>query len=86
MAYGFADEYGEDSPEEIVVKEEFINDLHQALSLLQGVNRQIVDLILEGYSEAAIGKKVGRSQKAVNNRKKKIYEFLRNHLKDYRNY
>jgi RNA polymerase sigma factor (sigma-70 family) len=86
MAYGFADEYGEDSPEEIVVKEEFINDLHQALSLLQGVNRQIVDLILDGYSEAAIGKKVGRSQKAVNNRKKKIYEFLRNHLKDYRNY
>ena len=53
---------------------------------MQGVNRQIVDLILEGYSEAAIGKKVGRSQKAVNNRKKKIYEFLRNHLKDYRNY
>lgn len=56
MEYGFTDEYGEDSPEEIVVKEEFINDLHQALSLLQGVNRQIVDLILDGYSEAAIGK------------------------------
>lgn len=86
MEYGFTDEDGEDSPEEIVVKEEFINDLHQALSLLQGANRQIVDLILDGYSEAAIGKKVGRSQKTVNNRKKKIYEFLRNHLKDYRNY
>lgn len=58
-------------------KQQVIQDLHQALGTLEELDRTIAILFSENWTEAAIGKKVGLSQKAVNKRKKKIFVLLR---------
>ena len=70
--------------EEEVVKEELLAALRHELAALQDIDRTILLMIADGSSEAATGKAVGLSQKAVNKRKHKLYALLREHLKDFR--
>lgn len=55
------------------MKKELLSALRKELSALEEVDRKIMELFGEGYSEAAIGKEIGMSQKGVNKRKQKIF-------------
>lgn len=70
--------------EEEVVKKELLAALRHELAALQDIDRTILLMLADGSSEAAIGKAVGLSQKAVNKRKHKLYALLKEHLKDFR--
>ena len=70
--------------EEEVVKEELLAALRHELAALQDIDQTILLMIADGSSEAATGKAVGLSQKAVNKRKHKLYALLKEHLKDFR--
>ena len=70
--------------EEEVVKEELLAALRHELAALQDIDRTILLMIADGSSEAAAGKAVGLSQKAVNVRKRKLYALLKEHLEDFR--
>lgn len=70
--------------EEIVLKKEVLAALRRELVALQDADQTILMMIANGSSEAAIGKAVGLSQKAVNKRKHKLYALLRERLRDFR--
>lgn len=70
--------------EEEVVKEELLAALRHELAALQDIDRTILMMLADGASEAATGKAVGLSQKAVNKRKHKLYALLKEHLEDFR--
>lgn len=70
--------------EEEVVKKELLAALRHELAALQDIDRTILLMLADGSSEAATGKAVGLSQKAVNKRKHKLYALLKEHLKDFR--
>lgn len=70
--------------EEIVLKKELLAALRRELAALQDADQTILMMIANGSSEAAIGKAVGLSQKAVNKRKHKLYALLRERLRDFR--
>lgn len=70
--------------EEIVLKKEVLIALRRELAALQDADQTILMMIANGSSEAAIGKAVGLSQKAVNKRKHKLYALLRERLRDFR--
>lgn len=70
--------------EEEVVKKELLAALRHELVALQDIDRTILLMLADGSSEAATGKAVGLSQKAVNKRKHKLYALLKEHLKDFR--
>ena len=70
--------------EEIVLKKELLTALRRELVALQDIDRTILTMIADGFSEAAVGESVGLSQKAVNKRKHKLYALLQDRLKDYR--
>ena len=82
--YGFMDETGQDSLDEILVKEELLKVLREELAKLEEVDRTILNLASNGISEVDIGREVGLSQKGVNKRKHKLLEQLREQMKDYR--
>lgn len=69
--------------EKIVMKKELLAALRRELVALQAIDRTILTMIANGYSEAAVGKAVGLSQKAVNKRKHKLFALLKEHLKDF---
>lgn len=70
--------------EEVVLKKELLAALRRELAALQDVDQTILTMIANGFSEAAVGKSVGLSQKAVNKRKHKLYALLQDRLKEYR--
>ena len=70
--------------EEEVVKKELLAARRRELAALQDIDRTILLMLADGSSEAATGKAVGLSQKAVNKRKHKLYALLKEHLKDFR--
>ena len=76
------DDYELEVPE--VVKKELLAALRHELAALQDIDRTILLMLADGASEAATGKAVGLSQKAVNKRKHKLYALLKEHLKDFR--
>ena len=82
--YGFLGENRQDSPEEILEKEELLEALRRELAKLEELDRTILQMAVQGVSEAAIGREVGLSQKGVNKRKHRILEQLRKQLGDYR--
>ena len=82
--YGFMDETGQDSLDEILVKEELLKVLREELAKLEEVDRTILNMASNGISEVDIGREVGLSQKGVNKRKHKLLEQLREQMKDYR--
>ena len=78
------DETGQDSLDEILVKEELLKVLREELAKLEEVDRTILNMASNGISEVDIGREVGLSQKGVNKRKHKLLEQLREQMKDYR--
>ena len=82
--YGFMDETGQDSLDEILVKEELLKVLREELAKLEEVDRTILNMASNGISEGDIGREGGLSQKGVNKRKHKLLEQLREQMKDYR--
>ncbi|WP_281697380.1 RNA polymerase sigma factor [Acidaminococcus massiliensis] len=82
--YGFPEKTGEESLDEILEKEELLAALRRELAKLETLDRTILEMFSQGISEAAIGHKVGLSQKGVNKRKHRLLEQLREQLKDYR--
>ena len=82
--YGFPEENGQESLDEILEKEELLAALRRELAKLETLDRTILEMFSQGISEAAIGHKVGLSQKGVNKRKHRLLEQLREQLKDYR--
>lgn len=84
MEYGFNNEVDQDTLESIVEKQELLDILHEELSELKELDRKIILMAADGYSEAAIGKEVGLSQKTVNRRKHLILNFLKSQLNKYR--
>ena len=82
--YGFMDETGQDSLDEILVKEELLKVLREELAKLEEVDRTILNMASNGISEVDFGREVGLSQKGVNKRKHNLLEQLREQMKDYR--
>jgi len=82
--YGFPEETGQESLDEILEKEELLAALRRELAKLEALDRTILEMFSQGISEAAIGHKVGLSQKGVNKRKHRLLEQLQEQLKDYR--
>lgn len=82
--YGFMDDTRQDTPDAILEKEELLDALHRELAKLEELDQTILQMAMNGSSEAAIGRKVGLSQKGVNKRKHRLLEQLRDQLKDYR--
>ena len=82
--YGFLEETEQTGPDEILEKEELLAALRRELAKLEELDRIILEMFSQGISEAAIGHKVGLSQKGVNKRKHRLLEQLRDQLKDYR--
>lgn len=70
--------------EKAILNKELLSVLYSQLELLKDIDRMILSMVANGFSEAAIGKKVGLSQKGVNKRKHKMYALLKEHLKDFR--
>ena len=70
--------------EEMVLKEDLLAALRHELATWKKINRTIVMMLANGFSEADVGKTVGLSQKAVNKRKHKLYSVLKNRLQDFR--
>ena len=55
-------------PEELVITKELTDELHLVWSeKLSGLERQILQLYLEGMSYRDIAERVGRSEKSVDN-------------------
>lgn len=70
--------------EEDLMKRELLEALRRELDVLEEIDRKIMELFGEGYSESAIGKEIGMSQKGVNKRKKKLFARLKEKLSSYR--
>ncbi len=70
--------------EEEVIKKELVKALRQELATLKELDRTILQMAAEGFSEKVIGYKVGMSQKGVNKRKHRLLEQIYKRLKDYR--
>lgn len=80
-SYEIADFY---DLEEDLMKRELLSALKKVLSTLGEIDRKIMELYGEGYSETVIGKEIGMSQRGVNKRKKKLFLKLKNKLIPYR--
>ena len=63
-----------------VMKQLMIDELHKALDELEEIDRTIVDMYSNEYSEAEIGQAVGMSQRGVGKRKQRIFMKLRSRL------
>lgn len=79
------DEFGIDIPDMSTCQkamefQEILDELRELLGKLQGVDKTIMDMHLDGYSESAIGKEIGMSQKGVNKRKNKVITNLKLHF------
>lgn len=57
-----------------------LDELRELLDRLEGLDKTIMDMYLDGYSESAIGKEIGMSQKGVNKRKHKVITNLKLHF------
>lgn len=78
-----------DIPADIDIEQEAVDHLrdealHEALKKLNEEERTIIHLLFfDECTEREVARKIGISQKTVNNRKKKILEKLKMDLKDY---
>lgn len=82
--YGFLDEHSTPSLETIAEKEELLQALRKELAQLKDIDRTIVDMFSQGYSESKIASAVGLSQKGVNKRKHRVLDYLYERMKGYR--
>lgn len=65
------------SLEQAVMKQKLLAELKVELAKLTKLDQKIMALFQEGYSESAIGKVIGMSQKGVNKRKNKVINNLK---------
>lgn len=61
-------------------KQLLLDELKYLLNQLEELDKQIMTLYLEGYSESEIGKEIGMSQKGVNKRKHNVIKKLKLHF------
>lgn len=66
--------------EDAVIEKDLSSTLHDELNKLSETDRTILLMYADGFSESAIGKKVGLSQKSINKRKHKLFSVLKNKL------
>ena len=83
-----AEDLGETAPDKVDVAEcciaELLNrELYEALDELTSEDKKIIKLLFNEMSEREIAAEVGLSQKGVNKRKHKLFEFLRARLGKY---
>lgn len=69
---------------EKLAKEELYEKQREAVAELDTLDQQIITLFMDGLSERAIAEKVNLSQKAINKRKNRIFDELREKLKDFK--
>ena len=79
------DEYGYESKdkhsleEDELIKRERIAILHRAIDALSDqINKKIIHLTLEGYTQTCIAAQLGMSQPAVYKRKAKAFQEIKN--------
>ena len=83
-----AEDLGETAPDKVDVAEcciaELLNrELYEALDELTSEDKKIIKLLFNEMSEREIAAEVGLSQKGVNKRKHRLFEFLRARLEKY---
>ena len=66
------------------IEEEFNQKMMEAVNELGPIDQQIIRSFMDGVSEREIARDTGLSQKAVNKRKKKLFNELREKLEKYR--
>ena len=66
-----------DNSEDILHTEKLLVALNEALDTLSERDREIMDMCSNKYTDAAIGKEIGMSQRGVNKRKKVLLEKLK---------
>lgn len=69
--------------EDILLDKMLLEELFEALEELDPKNRLIIDLFSIGKSEREISANIGLSQKTINKRKAKLFEQLKERLKDW---
>lgn len=82
-----SDEYQDDlqqiiDVEATVMRRLQIEAIYAIIRLMEPLNQRIILMYLQGYTESEIGEVIGVSQKAVNKRKQRIYEFIRQNLQE----
>ncbi|MFO3714776.1 RNA polymerase sigma factor [Oribacterium sp. P9] len=70
--------------EATLMKRLLIAELHKALDELEEIDRTIMEMYSQDYTETQIGQAVGMSQRGVGKRKQRILLKLRTRLKDFR--
>lgn len=68
---------------DILLDKILLEELYEALEELDPENRLIMELFSIGKSEREISANIGLSQKAINKRKAKLFEQLKERLKDW---
>lgn len=68
---------------DILLDKMLLEELYEALQELDPENRLIMELFSIGKSEREISANIGLSQKAINKRKAKLFEQLKERLKDW---
>ncbi|QGT99533.1 hypothetical protein SYNTR_0940 [Candidatus Syntrophocurvum alkaliphilum] len=68
--------------DELLEDKLLLEELYAALDELDPENRRIAELFSMGKTEREISDCIGRSQKTINNRKLKIFAYLKELLKD----
>lgn len=69
--------------EDILLDKMLLEELFEALEELDPENRLIIDLFSIGKSEREISANIGLSQKTINKRKAKLFEQLKERLKNW---
>ena len=66
--------------EDAVIEKDLFATLHDELNKLSETDRTILLMYADGFSESAIGKSIGLSQKSINKRKHRLFSVLKNKL------
>lgn len=66
-----------EGPEDILCKKEMLADLYAALDTLSDRDKEIMRLVSYKYTDAAIGERIGMSQRGVNKRKRVLLAKLK---------
>lgn len=67
-----------------LMKKLLIEELHKALDELEDLDRTIMLMLAQNFTESQIGQAVGMSQRGAGKRKQRILKKLRERLEDFR--
>ena len=71
------------SPLDALIKEERISEMYRLISLLNETDQLIIKLFSEGFNDTDIAKKLNKKRTTVVSRRKKLFDDLREQLKDF---